>query len=256
MSDTETMQAKIQKLLNKAARTDNVHEAEAFSRKAEHLMAEWGVTEAMLNDSRTDSERESITEEPMTFLGSYAKAMVLFGAHVAQGMGLKVYERRTVGDTKVRKLVIVGHASDVARAHMLITSMQMQAQTALRVWWAEFPLRTVLTPSERARARRQFLVSFAEAVGVRLGEARTEAAAQADARTTATGAGARSSALVLADRGAEVEAWLAERHPKMGHGRAMGGSSFGQRGGAAAGRDANLGGRTAVDNDRAPALAV
>lgn len=254
----ESIQAKVAKLLAKAESTDSEHEAETLRAKALDLMAEWGIEAAMIDAGRTQADREKVTENPMEFAGGYAKAMTMFGAIIAQAMGnVRVYERYSRGKSNRRWLHIVGHTSDVERAHMLITSLQLQANTALRAWWKTFARKEWMTQAEKTGARRQFLVSFAEAAAERLEAARQEAQQKQQDAQRATGSAATSSqagpsvALVLADRRDAVDRYMAHEHPNLTRGRSMQGSMFGANEGAAAGRRADLGGQSVGRGGRA-----
>lgn len=257
MTDQTTMREKIEKLLAKAERTDNPHEAEAFTKKAEALMAAWGIEAAMLDASRTAGEREQVTESGLDFTGTYAKGMTLFAHLIAEGLGLTGYEQVWRGKAH-RRYIVVGHTSDVERAHLLITSMQLQAQTALRAWWRDYDLKAYLSPAEKFQARRQFLVSFATAVKERLVEQREEKKREAETqRAAATGTGPAagpSVALVLADRALAVQQHMAAK--RLGNARSMTGSVHGGDEGAAAGRAANLGDRSQVGGRARAALSA
>lgn len=259
----ESMQAKIAKLLAKAESTDSEHEAENLRAKAFELMADWGVSAAMIDAGRTQAEREKVTESSMEFHGGYAKTMVEFGHLIAEALGIKplIAHRRY---EKSRTLLLIGHKSDVERARILITSLQLQANTALRAWWKGYEPREWMSPSEKTLARRQFLRSFAGSAHKRLLAAAAEAErAEQERQNAAAPTGSATSsqesgpsvALVLADRKAEVRQFIAQKYPNIGHARASRGSHHGRAEGAAAGQRADLGDKSRVGGGARAALA-
>jgi hypothetical protein len=237
--NTDTMQAKIEKLLAKAERTDNPHEAEAFSRKAEALMVQWGIDEAMLAATRTTAQAEEIVEEKIVFTGRYAKPLAIFGSYIATGLGnVRLLQGPTYSpDAKqAHALYLIGFRSDVTRAQMLITSLHLQMTTAQRAWWKADMAGLGLTQAEGVRARRQFMFAFATTVELRLRELNRAAEADTQAHTTT------SVSLVLASRSDMVNDYVGEKYPNLRTTRSsMKGSRYGSAAGREAGRSANLG---------------
>lgn len=171
MSVEETMAEKIGKLLAKAERTDNQHEAEAFMAHAERLMIKWGINEAMAR-SQGQKPKEEITKEILLFDKRYGKALIIMMHTVVEAHGLR-------GFYSGNNYVIVGHKSDALRMQMLCLSLQMQATTAMWNWWKndeETGLYSGLytTAAQETRARRNFFYSFGVAVRNRVREIRKE----------------------------------------------------------------------------------
>lgn len=234
-------QATIAKLLAKAESTKNVHEAEAFSQKAEALMLKWGIEEAVVRAKMgADAKPEEIVRKSILYKGVYSKAHVAFANDVCRGLGnVRVFQNNTrKSDTY---LILVGHESDVARAVMLLTSLQLQVVSAQREWWKTFHAKAYLSQNEKFKARRQFIMSFGVVVGRRLGELHAKTVEQ-------TGVGTE---LVLADRGARVDAWVQSTMGKVRKGRSVAGSYHGQEEGRAAGQRASLGNTTVTTGSRA-----
>lgn len=239
---------RIAALLNKAERTDNRAEAEAFSAKAEELMIKWGVDDATLAAARKTGDRqpERIVTHEFGDLGSTMQPANLRLVYaVVQGLGLRAY---TLSYGKVQTLVAVGFESDVRRAQLLVASIRLQATTALRDWWAGrspddpriVDRKFWMSKADQTAARRQFAVSFGVAVKNRLEARRTEVVA-------AAGTGAE---LAVRDRGTAVDEWMIEHLDLRDRNSRMRGSFDGAAAGRAAGGRASLndaavrGGRT------------
>jgi hypothetical protein len=240
--NTESIQSKIAGLLAKAESTNFPAEAEALSRKAEQLMVKWGIDEAMLASKRAKStQAEKIVTEKMEFGSIYSMGLIAFSSSVARGLGLQTLQSKHHSSRHTRYLHIIGHEGDVARAQMLITSLHLQMTTALRVWWSTYELKANMMPAQQVNAKRQFMASFGSAVEQRLVQRRREQEQETQAETTS----GPSVALVLRDRKAEVDEFMAARYQNLGRARGMQGSGHGRAEGRAAGQRANLGG-TAV----------
>lgn len=211
-------------------------EAETYSAKAEALMVKWGISDAELDAKRRGQKKsgEKIVESVTQLDGPNARGLVTLGAEVANGLGtvrlLKSGSRRS---TMAQNLFWIGHESDVARAMTLFDSLTIQALQARDVWWAETKSERVgFSANDRFLARRQFLISFGQAVGARL----------TATRKAAEGEVAASTELVLVGRSQRVEDYVNETYSKLGKAPQMNGGRSGHVAGAAAGRKANLGG--------------
>ena len=143
---------------------------------------------------------------------------------------------------RVSAVTVFGFAADRARAEVLYTSLLLQAAGQLAGG------RPAGTGESVAAYRRSWLHGFAVRVHARLVEAERAAAAEATAPGAATGA--PGVALVLADRGRQVERAFAAAFPTLSpaRGRTMSGSGFGD--GAAAAELADLAGRAALGVSR------
>lgn len=229
---------KIAKLLTKAEGTDNPEEAAAYTEMAERWMVKWGIEEAVARAhmQKKAVRAEEIIVEELDYDGRFAPADVLFGHCVCRGLGnlrtIQVDKRSFEGTITLR---IVGHASDVARALWLATSLQLQAAVAMDVWYKEarkYELRH-LSQHEKFKAKRQFLISFAHTCEDRLTEMRKSAIEE----TSDT----KGTELVLLDRKTLVDNRVSEMYPNLGKARGMAGSMFGQAAGKQAGNRANIG---------------
>jgi hypothetical protein len=231
---TSTYADKIAALLAKAERTDNPHEAEAFSAAAERLMLKWGVDEAMASAAGVAAGRvgAKMVRTDVTTDGVYRVAWQQLLAHMAAGMGgIQVIR---IGGSTGNLCAIVGAEGDVARFVQLYTSLRVQAAGAMEQWWK--PQRGTGNGSGQLK-RRQFILSFGTAVGERLRQERTEIVAET------TGA-----ELVLVDR--DKAAALAVRdlvgRTRNARTSLKGGGADARTAGWSAGQRANIGGRAAV----------
>lgn len=233
--DADDRARKIRALLDKAEATPYPAEAEALTAKATELMAAWQITEAMLAAARPLADRgEVVTRDVELGKGPYVHArLALLGS-----AGL-FQQCRVLTSTGWNGRVghLVGFSADVDRAEMLFTSLLLQATAAVTTARAPDHRGGVTTTSWR----RNFLLGYARKAGERLHDASAAAVARAQAARTASGETA-SVALVLADRVAAVDSWVAEQYGRLGTApRARATSSAGWHQGEAAAARADLG---------------
>lgn len=218
---TEALLARVRKLLAKAEDPAcTPAEAEAFTAKATELIAKYGVDQALLAES--DPARDPVGDRVVTLDPPYAldKAGVL--AAVAVPLRCRVV-RRTRDGVRIH---LFGHAADLERVELLFTSLLVQAAHGL----AAVPVPGGEHP---AAYRRSWLAGFAHAIGSRLTEAEKQAAAAEP-----------GAELVLVRRSDLVDQRMAEEYPKLRPAarRRLAGGGLEQ--GYAAGRAADLGGRS------------
>ena len=234
----------IQKLLSRAEATDFESERESCLAKVAELMARYSIEDAMLaasmgrgRDGAAGAPLERLVVVPSPYA---ARKVSLFGA-VGVNCGCTVIDLGT-DDTGVRRVAIIGFPGDVERAEVLITSLLVQMTRSM------LSDRGSRRSSSGASAawRRSFITGFTVRVGQRLAEARARetsraATAAGPDRSTSDG-GARSVALVLADREAEVDAEVRRRYPHLRTRRMDSGSSaHGHLAGRSAGDRASIG---------------
>jgi hypothetical protein len=211
---------RVRKLLAKAERTDNEHERATFMAAASSLMAKYGID--ALPPAGT---RQTPGDRIVTLPNPWAREKARLVSLVAQAVRCRpLMIGRGDGGQRVH---VFGFAADLERADVLATSLLLQMASGLA---------RVRPPGEvtSVRAyRRSWLLGFTDEVY------RLLCAAESHAQAGATG-----TALVLADRRAEVERAVAAQYPRIRLSVPTT-SGTGYRDGAAAGRRADLG-RTGV----------
>lgn len=233
--DIADMKRKIAALLAKAEKTDNEHERDAFTAKAETLMLRLGIQAAEL-EAAGEVKAEKIVETNHVFSGIYATTLVGFTHRVAQGFGNLTILQSSRGQRK-RVVYVIGHESDVESFMALLASLNLQAVSALKRFQRDHKEdRAWKSVQEKFVQDRSFLEGFATEVSRRLSALRVETEAEAT-----TGA-----ALVLASKQSRVDEYMSEAYPKLG--KARGGnqqwSSLGAQAGRSAGATANIGGKS------------
>jgi hypothetical protein len=198
---------KIAKLLRQAEGTDNEDEARTFTAHAAALMVRHGIDQARVEAlmAPDDARREEIRTVAIKMTGSYRVALRRLAFSVVSGLG--TCREFYVSHRNYDVFYVVGHASDVDAAMVLITSIGMQSSDALKRWWADERW-WYDTPNERFRARRQFLISFGEGVRDRLMIQRRGTEAEAELAEPGT-------ALAIVSRAAHLDVHMADRHPDI-----------------------------------------
>jgi Protein of unknown function (DUF2786) len=224
---TDDILARIRKLLAVAEHpTTPGFEADAAARAAERLMSKYAVDSALLDAGAPTGVKPQI--RTIVVETPYATAKTMLVGAVAHAYGVRAITHRSTGPVRMS---LVGFASDLQIVDLLYTSLLLQATTALRRQRA----------SGRA-FRRAFLIGFAAEVGQRLAAAHQEAVADT---------GQASTALVLRDRGRQVEDAVREQFPRLRTTRATVSDAGGLVAGRMSGADANLAAhRNEVDGRR------
>ncbi len=234
------MLARVRKLLAKAEDpAATTSEAEAYTAKASELMAAYGIDRALL--AAADPSLDIVGDRVITLDRPYAAEKAHLVSQVALALGCRVV-RRTRYPEGVKELSVhlFGHRSDLQRAEILFTSLLLQAMQSLAG--------TPIPPWDHPSAfRRSWLSGFSASVGRRLMAAERAAAERAEARFTASGT---STALVLADRSAAVEAARDATYPDLVTASARRLSGSGGAQGWAAGQRADLGNARLGDTRR------
>jgi hypothetical protein len=232
----EDYKRKIAGLLAKAEATDVEAEQKAFSEKAEALMLKMGIARAEL-ESEGKSKAEDIVEERRTWRTIYAPSMAQFASLVGHAFGDLTMLQSRYGKDRVTTYVI-GHKSDVEAYLTLIDSLHLQVTSAMKAFRkANRDDRRWNTIHENFVIDRSFVEGYGAAVARRLREMRRTVTEEANVSA--------GTALVLASKRDRVDAWVAETYPVLGKNRATTRqqSWAGREAGAAAGRNANLGGK-------------
>lgn len=224
------MSARVRALLAKAEATEFPQESEAFTARAQELMARYSIDHAVLMGTGADGgpvSRRLPVDEPY----EGAKALLLDAVAEANRC-------RAVWLSDVGMSAVVGHAEDVDGVELLFTSLLVQADTAM----VKGEARQRAGGRGRTKTYRQsFLTSFAQRIGERL------TAAAESARRQAADAAEVDLLPVLASRDAAVGRVAEEMFPETVRGRVRG--AFDEAGwvsGRAAADRAPLAGRRAV----------
>lgn len=233
------MLAKIRKLLAKAEDPATTpEEAETYTAKAAELVAAYGIDRALL--ANVDPDSDTVGDRVVTLDAPYGRDKADLLATVATALRCHVVSRqRWVDGQKELSLHLFGFDSDLERAELLYTSLLLQAVGALG--------RAVAPPGETLAAyRRSWLAGFTRAVGQRLRQAERAAeqarAGEGSSMEASGASGSRGLALVLADRGAQVQQAVQAEYPNLGRARRRTLSGSGAGSGWAAGQRADLGG--------------
>lgn len=154
----------IRHLLDKAASTDSDAERDAFTAKAEHLMALWGVEAAEHVTHRTFTTAD-IVEKPFHVTGTHR---VLLAQHVAAPVAKAISPTATVFQFSGRNYkdtyVVVGLADDIDRINLYVPRIIEQARHA---WTTYRTGLTFDTDSDRRAAAKSFFASFGAIVARR-----------------------------------------------------------------------------------------
>ncbi|WP_121256750.1 DUF2786 domain-containing protein [Nocardioides ferulae] len=231
MTPTDPILAKVRKLLALAedpAATS--HEAETYTAKAAQLIADYGIDRALL--AQADPGSDPVGDLVVSLDAPYAVDKAELLSTVAARLRCVAVQRTSRGaGGKELSMHLFGHASDLERAELLFTSLLLQsaqglARTPVPAW------------EHKAAFRRSWLAGFRGAVGARLLAAEQRAADRADARFAE---GGTTTAVVLADRTAQVEAAMHDTYPDLRTARPRVLSGSGGAAGWAAGHRADLG---------------
>lgn len=219
---------RVRRLLKQAEGTNNEHEAATFMAKAHELMIKHAIDQSALSDA--DQSKDRIISEridvPGRQTGVKARRMLLIAV-----AGIAKCKLIKYGPQSSSHYEITGYEGDVAYCRALYASLLTQMQTALR-----------LDHASSTTAKNNFMWGYVDRVASRLVAATVRKEQEAIATSSST-------ALVLRDRFADVERFVAAKHPKL---RKAGWGKMGQydptarQRGAAAGEQANLGAGPAV----------
>lgn len=224
MSGGRDYMAIVQGLLAKAQRTEHPAEADAFLAKAQKLMADHAIDEAMVADAEG---RDHGTVGSLTIVckAPYSTAKQLLVTVIAEANHCRAIGTGTRhAETAV---TVMGYEADIGHVEALYASLTIQATRAM-----------LAQPDSSRRFRRAFLVGFANRIGARLQEAHERARTEYEA--THLG-GDRSVALVLADRDGGVNQAFREAFPRIRTRPTTSSSPAGIASGDRAGQRADIG---------------
>ena len=192
----------IEQMLKKAEST-TPEEAEALLEAAAKLMARYGVTEAMLRASG-EKKMEDIVRRSIHCTGANAKQLMILANTIchAGGVTRATYVRHAANDYRVS---IFGYESDAEATVLLVQSVFIQALNAMRAWHKQETKGRLryADKTQRYNERCAFLIGYAHGVQQKIKDAVTAAKQEYDGNT--------GSALVLRDRGKQVDEYVEAR---------------------------------------------
>lgn len=210
--------SRVEKLLRKAEAT-TPEEAEALTAKAEEIMVNHSITDELLNHVRGEAAPEKIVEKRTYYTGIYRGVLQDICHRIA-----KVHNCRTLqlkqdwhynedGKKAPRQVVyIIGFESDVERVLLLDASLQIQCARAMRTWWKSDD-RSWYTGMQGYKARREYILGFANGLAYRLQEAKVRGTDEGTRRVaeetgTTHDEVKTSTELVLRTRKQQVNDWM------------------------------------------------
>ncbi len=229
--------ATIRALLAKAEATQFPAEAEAFTAKASHLMAELSIEEAEVWASDPASRHTSKPSvSKLHIIRPYATQKAVLIHQVGAIFGCKtIRDAAPLPDGSIT-VWIVGFPAELELVETLVTSLMLQLTSAMLA----IP-HINSTAAQVAAWRRSFIMGFTEAVCERLRHDRQK---EVDQRAGAPQTATTPMALVLAERDDLINQEFRSAFPHVRTSRVSSGTSAtGRTAGAQAGQRADTGNR-------------
>ena len=159
--------ARVRALLAKAESTEYDEEAEALSAKAQELISRYALERLLQRDSRGDEAGSGVTRRRIWLDAPYVLAKATLVDEVATANRCRSVLTESLGFC-----LVVGDAGDLEAVELLVTSLLVQANTAM----VRLGSRVDRRGASRTRSFRQsFLLAYARRIGERLREAGAEA---------------------------------------------------------------------------------
>ncbi len=179
---------RVRKLLDKAERTANAHEADAFSRKAAELIARHRIDPDRLAD--LDERGDLAVREIELGRGAYVRARLALLLAIANAHDVRVvFEARPTGTVALA----AGFRADLDMVELLYSSLHQQAAAQMA------GIRRG-TGAATQRFRRSFLFGYAARLGEMLAESSRSAERHAHADGSADAAAERAVAVRSRDK--------------------------------------------------------
>jgi hypothetical protein len=194
--------------MDKASATSNIHEADAFSRKAAELVARHRIDPAALAERRTD---QLGVREVALGRGAYVRARLSLLMAVAEAHDARVVFGSTPTGTVA---YVAGHESDLDVVEVMYTSLHAQAASRMA-------LERRSTSAATQRFRRSFLFGYADRVAKSLDEARRVAEAGS---STAVAVDNTGRSLARLERGKQVDEFVQQRFGRVRTARSSAGA--------------------------------
>jgi hypothetical protein len=241
----------IRKLLALAERAGTEAEAEVANRKAEAMIAEYGIEAAMLADAGAIADE--VGNRIMVLPDPYARQKAQLLTDISGPLRVQViWNLAASRRIKGFQVHLFGMQSDLDRLDVLFTSLLVQAATGMAqarpdavAGWRQQDLSWTWvnelkpTATQVAAFRRDWLAGFGRKVSLRLKESENRAKADAPAAS----GGAPGAELVLVHRDDLVKRAIRGFYPRLGSSRARAvRNADAYNHGYAAGARADLGG--------------
>jgi len=221
-----TLVSRVKKLMDKASATANVHEADAFSRKAAELVARHRIDPAALVERDDD---ELAVREVSLGRGAYVRGRLALLTAVAEAHDARVVFANTPTGTVA---YVAGYVSDLDVIEVMYTSLHAQAASQMSAVRRS-------TGAATQRYRRSFLFGYADRVATSFDDVRAVAAEGAPAAVAADRDG---RSLATLERGRRVEEFVSQRFGRVRAARGAAGAEVtGWSAGSDAARRADIG---------------
>jgi len=262
---------RIAALLRKAEGTDNEHEAEAYLAAAQRLATLESIDLAVARSHTTSSEERAVPEQRTITIGESGKR----GLATYVQLFLAIARANEITCDVARNSTFVyayGFAADIDTCEALYSSLVVQMVAACErflrsgrhkqelTWGRDGRTgRLVRRPVHGVTARINFQNAFAGVIGERLTEARRQANREAELQyaqpadpVVGERLGTSSVAVAIREKELEIKDFYSETSEARGawRGGSAGYSEASQRAGSRAGRQAQLGDRTAIGGAR------
>ena len=219
---------RVRKLMDKAAATSNVHEADAFSRKAAELVARHRIDPEALVEIGGD---ELAVREVTLGRGAYVRGRLALLMAVAEAHDTRVVFGATPSGTIA---YVAGRTCDLDVVEVMYTSLHSQAASQMSA-------RRRATSAATQSYRRAFLFGYADRVAKSFDEVRRTAEA-ASPTTVSVDGGGRS--LARLERSRRVDEFIVQRFGRIRTARSAAGADVtGWSAGSVAAERADLGRR-------------
>ena len=203
--------ARVRKLMDKATATSNVHEADAFSRKAAELIARHRIDP----ESLAESDRDDLAVREIALgRGAYVRARLALLMAVSEAHDSRVVFASTPTGTVA---YVAGRSSDLDLVEVMYTSLHAQAA-------ARMAMERRATAAATQRHRRSFLFGYADRVAKSFDDARRDARVDAPEREGVDPAGRSLARLERLD---QVDRFVAERFGRVRAARSSAGAEVG-----------------------------
>lgn len=225
---------RVRKLMDKAAATSNVHEADAFSRKAAELVARHRIDPSALAARGGDV---LAVREIALGRGAYVRGRLALLMAVAEAHDTRVLFGATPSGTMA---YVAGHTSDLDVVEVMYTSLHAQAASQM-----SSERRT--TSAATQGYRRAFLFGYADRVAKSFDDVRCAAEAASPTTVVVDGGG---QSLARLERGRRVDEFVGQRFKRVRTARSAAGAEVkGWSAGSVAAERADLG-RRRVEGQR------